>query len=50
MAGDGKEKASWATNDGQTHMMTAVLAVMKLPPVKPHVVCAQIHDAKTYFF
>jgi hypothetical protein len=40
-----KEKASWGTADGGVHRMVATLAITALPPVKPHVVCAQIHDA-----
>ncbi|MDF7823897.1 polysaccharide lyase family 7 protein [Pontiellaceae bacterium B12227] len=40
-----KEKASWGTADGGLHRMEAELAITALPPVKPHVVCAQIHDA-----
>jgi len=44
MAEGGTEKASWGTDDGGTHTMTAVLAVNRLPPKKPHLVCAQIHN------
>ncbi len=40
-----KEKASWGTADGSLHRMEAELAITVLPPVKSHVVCAQIHDA-----
>jgi poly(beta-D-mannuronate) lyase len=39
----GDERAAWGTNDGGSHTLTATLAVTKVPPVKPHVVCAQIH-------
>ncbi|VGO19358.1 polysaccharide lyase family 7 protein [Pontiella sulfatireligans] len=40
-----KEKAAWATDDGVLHRMTVTQAITALPPVKSHVVCAQIHDA-----
>lgn len=46
MAGPGKQNAAWNTTGGGTHTLTMKLAVTNLPPVKPHVVCAQIHDAK----
>ncbi|NNJ25940.1 polysaccharide lyase family 7 protein [Alienimonas chondri] len=36
--------ACWGTDDGGRHTMVATLAVTALPPVKQHVVCAQIHD------
>lgn len=45
MKGGGKEKASWSTSDGK-HTMTINQAITATPPVKKHVVCAQIHDAK----
>jgi hypothetical protein len=41
-----KTQASWAVNDGKSHTMTINQAITSLPPVKPHVVSAQIHDAK----
>ncbi|MBS0210780.1 MAG: polysaccharide lyase family 7 protein [Planctomycetes bacterium] len=41
-----ESEAVWATDDGVSHVMTATLAVTHLPDYKPHVVCAQIHDAK----
>jgi poly(beta-D-mannuronate) lyase len=41
----GKKEASWNTEDNAIHSLTAFLAVTHLPAVKPHVVCAQIHDA-----
>lgn len=40
----GKEKASWSNSDG-THTMTVRQAVTRLPPAKPEIVAAQIHDA-----
>lgn len=42
----GKEKASWGTNDGRVHNLTIKAAITAVPEKKPHVVCAQIHDAK----
>ncbi len=42
---DAKKGASWATDDGIIHRMEVTLAVLQLPEKKPHVVCAQIHDA-----
>lgn len=44
MTANGSANAAWATNDG-THTMTLRVQINQLPPVKPHVVCAQIHDA-----
>lgn len=41
----GKNEASWSTTDNAIHSMRALLAVTHLPAKKPHVVCAQIHDA-----
>jgi poly(beta-D-mannuronate) lyase len=41
----GNGEAAWATDDGASHSMTARIAITKTPPVKQHVVCAQIHDA-----
>ena len=45
MKSDGKTKASWSTVTGK-HTMNVTLAITAIPPVKRHVVCAQIHDAK----
>jgi poly(beta-D-mannuronate) lyase len=45
MQADGKKEAAWSTEDSAIHSLTASLAVTHLPAVKPHVVCAQIHDA-----
>ena len=36
--------ADWSTDDPGTRVLTARLAILELPPVKRHVVCAQIHD------
>lgn len=41
----GTEKASW-TNRSGTHTLAVRQAVTVLPPVKPEVVVAQIHDAE----
>lgn len=46
MTGDGTAPAAWGTDDGGIHTLTATLAVTRTPPIKPHVVCAQIHDAE----
>lgn len=44
MTADGN-RAAWSTTDAVTHKMTVRLAIMATPLKKPHVVCAQIHDA-----
>jgi hypothetical protein len=41
----GIKEASWSTDDSTIHVLVASLAITHLPAVKPHVVCAQIHDA-----
>ncbi len=41
----GKKEASWSTSDALIHSLRASLTITQLPAVKPHVVCAQIHDA-----
>ena len=46
MTADGSASAAWNTNDDHIHTMTLQQAVTKTPEVKPHVVCAQIHDKK----
>ena len=38
------EKRIWSNRRG-THVMSATLAIAALPPVKPHVICAQIHGS-----
>ncbi|TWU46111.1 Alginate lyase precursor [Rubripirellula tenax] len=40
------ERAEWSSGDAGTHEMTLKLKITKTPPVKKHVVCAQIHDAE----
>lgn len=40
---NGSKRASWSNASG-THTMTVTQAVTHLPPVKPEVVTAQIHD------
>jgi len=45
MQPSGKNEASWSTADSTIHSLSASLAITHLPSVKPHVVCAQIHDA-----
>jgi poly(beta-D-mannuronate) lyase len=42
---DGTDEASWSNRAG-THTLAVRQAVMALPPVKPEVVVAQIHDAE----
>jgi len=42
----GDRETSWGTDDAGAHSLRATLAVTHLPARKPHVVCAQIHDAK----
>lgn len=46
MRPDGKDEIAWNTTDETAHSLLASLAVTHVPAVKPHVVCAQIHDAK----
>jgi hypothetical protein len=47
MSGDDPAKgASWSTADPGLHTLEALLAIRHLPDHKPHIVCAQIHDAK----
>lgn len=42
---DGTEKAAWSNTTG-THTMTVRGAVLSLPPAKPEMVVAQIHDSE----
>ncbi|QDT01790.1 Alginate lyase precursor [Rubripirellula lacrimiformis] len=42
---DAKNRAGWDTGGETVHTMTMKVAIAKTPPVKQHVVCAQIHDA-----
>jgi len=39
------KRAAWSTTDAVTHTMTVRLAITATPLKKPHIVCAQIHDA-----
>lgn len=45
MTSDGTRRAAWSTEDQTLHTMTARIAITATPLKKPHVVCAQIHDA-----
>ncbi len=45
MTADGRRRAAWSTDDATPHLLNMKVAITKTPPVKPHVVCAQIHDA-----
>ncbi len=42
----GGDEAAWSTDDPVPHVLEVRLAVTRTPEVRPHVVCAQIHDAK----
>jgi len=44
MKNNGLDQASWSTTSG-THTMSMRQRVLKLPPNRPHVITAQIHDA-----
>ena len=44
MQADGKDEISWSTDDSLIHLLEAELAITRTPEVKPHLVCAQIHD------
>lgn len=41
---NGEDEASWSTKGSDVHAMEIELAITNQPAVKPHVVCAQIHD------
>ncbi len=45
MRSGGKDEIAWSTTDDTLHSLLATLAITHVPTVKPHVVCAQIHDA-----
>lgn len=47
MTADGRTEAAWSTTDDNLHILTMRPAITRLPTKKPHVVCAQIHDAKS---
>ena len=42
---NGSSKASWSTTSGK-HTLVTKQAITSFPPIKPQVVCAQIHDDK----
>jgi poly(beta-D-mannuronate) lyase len=42
---DGSREAAWDVADAKIRGLDLVFAVTHLPEAKPHVVCAQIHDA-----
>lgn len=44
MTDGGTERADWSTAGKTLHTMTMKVAITATPPVKSHVVCAQIHD------
>ena len=46
MAPGGKDEATWSTTDTAPHTLHFTAAITKVPARKPHVVIAQIHDAK----
>ena len=46
MTPGGADETAWSTDDAAPHVMEARLAVTRTPAKKPHVVCAQIHDAE----
>ena len=41
----GTKRAAWSNDDKQSHTLNVKLAITKTPPVKNHLVCAQIHNA-----
>ena len=45
MTDRGRKRVAWGTDDGMEHTLTMRVAIVRTPPVKRHVVCAQIHDA-----
>ena len=45
MQANGKDEVGWSTDDGRRHVMLIEQAISHVPEVKPHVVCAQIHDS-----
>lgn len=44
-AAENTANASWGFDDGGTHTMTIIQAVLELPVAKPQLACGQIHDA-----
>jgi hypothetical protein len=47
MAAGGKNEIGWSTADDGLHTLSLKAAITKTPKRKPHVVCAQVHDAKS---
>ncbi len=45
MKNNGVDQASWASNDGDYHILEVTEKIIHYPDVKHHVVVAQIHDA-----
>jgi hypothetical protein len=45
MTDRGRTRAAWDTAGDAVHTIALRVAITRVPPVKPHVVCAQIHDA-----
>lgn len=45
MTNNGADMASWASNDGDYHILEVTEKITHTPDVKKHVVVAQIHDA-----
>ena len=46
MTENGTKRAAWDTGADAVHAMTMKVAITATPPVKQHVVCAQIHHAE----
>ena len=46
MTDGGTRRASWKTDGNVIHSLVMRAAITATPEVKPHVVCAQIHDAE----
>jgi len=46
MTDGGMKRAAWETDGNVIHTMAMRAAITVTPEVKPHVVCAQIHDAE----
>lgn len=46
MSNDGRSLASWSNKDSKVDTLTGTWAITQTPTKKPHVVAAQIHDAK----
>jgi len=44
MDASGRKRAAWRTDDAGARELSLRIAITSVPPVKRHVVCAQIHD------